>query len=78
LIEQQNKTGALPSDHIPVKMETRVELKDNMNKILNGMATLAQAGVLILSVAGLRSLAKAMQGSINNQCRILLRKQGWL
>lgn len=78
LIDLQNKAGILQSEHVPIRLENRAEFKGNLYKIAESSSRLAQCGVLILSVAGFRSLSKVMQGSINNQCRLLFSQRGWL
>lgn len=65
----QNKLGLTGSDHIPVKLETRGDLKTNMEMILQSLARVCQALVLALGIVGVRQVAKSMRSSVSSRCR---------
>ena len=70
LKDLQDKQGLTGSDHIPVKLETRVDFKTNMELILQSMSRVSQALVLALSIAGFRQVAKSMRSSVSSRCRL--------
>lgn len=66
----QNKQGLIGTDHVPLKLESRVDFKTNMEAFLDSGTKILQALTLAVSIAGIRHVAKSMKNSVSSRCRL--------